>query len=118
MKGFWNDPEGLAVSEVTVLTCLPLYLFVGAKMAFAGEVSVNQVDFFSVLSYPIIAAIAKQAIEQIGWPALGRRGQTQALQPTYTPEPYYQPEQPNYTPRNEGDVGENTLISSQNKPTI
>lgn len=75
MRGFWNDPDGLTTAELTILAVLPLYLFVGVKLALAQDLSANQVDFFSVLSYPILAAIAKQAIERIGWPVLGRKGQ-------------------------------------------
>ncbi|AYO30791.1 hypothetical protein D2962_09375 [Biomaibacter acetigenes] len=73
MKGFWNDPDGLTTAELTILAVLPLYLFVGVKLALTKDLSANQVDFFSVLSYPILAAIAKQAIERIGWPNIGRR---------------------------------------------
>lgn len=80
MRGFWNDPDGLTTAELTILAVLPLYLFVGVKLALAKDLSANQVDFFSVLSYPILAAIAKQAIERIGWPALGRRGQVSTYQ--------------------------------------
>ncbi|MDQ7791270.1 MAG: hypothetical protein RDV00_03970 [Clostridia bacterium] len=117
-KGFWNDPDGFTIEDLAVLASLGLYVFVGAKMAMAKDVSSNQVDFFTVLGYPIIAAIAKRAIERIGWPTLGRRGQMQTYQPTYTPEPYYQPEQASYTPRDEGGSEEKPLSVPQNKPTI
>lgn len=92
MKGFWNDPDGLTTAELTILAVLPLYLFVGVKLALAKNLSANQVDFFSVLSYPIIAAIAKQAIERIGWPTFGRRAAS-PYQPNsyYNSYGYYQP---------------------------
>lgn len=35
MKGFWNDPDGLTTAELTILAVLPLYLFVGVKLALA-----------------------------------------------------------------------------------
>ncbi|MCL6561283.1 MAG: hypothetical protein K6U74_21345 [Firmicutes bacterium] len=116
MRGFWNDSDGLTVAEVTILACLPLYLFVGVKMAFSGEIGANQVDFFSVLSYPIIAAIAKQAIERIGWPTLGRQGRVSPYQPPYPYGYYSPPPQQVYTPRDEGSGEEQA--SASNKPTI
>lgn len=91
MRGFWNDPDGLTTAELTILAVLPLYLFVGVKLALAKDLSANQVDFFSVLSYPILAAIAKQAIERIGWPALGRRAQI-PYQSQYSSYYYQQPQ--------------------------
>lgn len=123
MKGFWNDPDGLTTAELTILAVLPLYLFVGVKLALAKDLSANQVDFFSVLSYPILAAIAKQAIERIGWPKLGRRGQI-PYQPPYPYNGYgytygyTAPPQPEYIPRAEGSGEEQVGLPASNKPTI
>lgn len=118
MKGFWNDPDGLTTAELTILVVLPLYLFVGVKLALAKDLSANQVDFFSVLSYPILAAIAKQAIERIGWPTLRRWGQASTYQPPYYYDGYgyTPPPQPVYTPRDEESGDEQAGAS--NKPTI
>ena len=122
MKGFWNDSDGLTTAELTILAVLPLYLFVGVKLALAKDLSANQVDFFSVLSYPILAAIAKQAIERIGWPVLGRRGQIPPYQSPYEYYGgYYQPYQPPVNPTSdiapEEQVTAN-LSNSSEKPTI
>lgn len=74
MRSFLNDDDGLTAAELTILCVLPVYIFVAIKLAVAPDISNAQVDFFGVLSYPIIAAIAKQAVERFGWPWLGRRG--------------------------------------------
>lgn len=114
MKGFWNDPDGLSTAELTILAVLPLYLFVGVKLALAKNLSANQVDFFSVLSYPILAAIAKQAIERIGWPVLGRRGQI----------PYQSPSENNYSNYYQSyqnpvtNLPDINVTDPSNKPTI
>lgn len=69
IKSFLNDSDGLTIAEFTIMVTLPLYLFVGVKYAIAQDLSTNQVDFFGILSYPILAAIAKQAIERFGFPS-------------------------------------------------
>lgn len=115
MRGFWNDSDGLTTAELTILAVLPLYIFVGVKLALAKDLSANQVDFFSVLSYPILAAIAKQAIERIGWPFLGRRGQMPLYQPY---DYYYQPYQPPVSSVPEVVPEQQTPVNSSEKPTI
>lgn len=116
MKGFWNDPDGLTTAELTILAVLPLYLFVGVKLALAKDLSANRVDFFSVLSYSILAAIAKQAIERIGWPVLGRRGQA-PYQVSYQPyqQPYYSQDPVAQTPEVAPATAPNV---APEKPTI
>ncbi|PRR69206.1 hypothetical protein MHFGQ_09390 [Moorella humiferrea] len=37
MKGFWNDPDGLTINEFPALTVLPLFLFVGVKLALTND---------------------------------------------------------------------------------
>jgi hypothetical protein len=115
MRGFWNDPDGITIEDLAVLASLGLYVFVGVKIALAGDVSTNQVDFFAVLGYPIIAAIAKKAIERIGWPTLGRRGQALPQQPPayyngYGGYAYYQPPM---TPTQLTDVAPEPMDISQ-----
>lgn len=75
MRGFWNDQDGLTIDEFAALAVLPLFLFVGVKMAVADDISSTQVDFFTVLTYPILAVVARKAVERFGFPALGGRGQ-------------------------------------------
>lgn len=72
MKGFWNDENGLTIDEFAALLVIPLFLFVGVKLAMADEISSTQVDFFTVLTYPILAVVARQAVERFGFP--GRKG--------------------------------------------
>ena len=69
MKGFWNDPEGLTIDEFAALLILPLFLFVGVKLAMSDNISSTQVDFFTVLTYPILAVVARQAVEKFGFPS-------------------------------------------------
>jgi hypothetical protein len=91
MRGFWNDLDGLTIDEFAALLVLPLFLFVGVKMAIADDISSTQVDFFTVLTYPILAVVARKAVERFGFPALGRRQQTSVpvvSQPVYS-EPQY-----------------------------
>lgn len=83
MKGFWNDRDGITISDIASIITIILYLFVGIKLAISKDLTVNQVDFFSILSYPILAIIAKQAIERVGFPSLGRRPPV-VPQQTYT----------------------------------
>jgi hypothetical protein len=73
VKGFWNDRDGITISDIASIITILLYLFVGIKLAISKNLTANQVDFFSILSYPILAIIAKQAIERVGFPSLGRR---------------------------------------------
>lgn len=73
MRGFWNDGDGITIPDIASIITIILYLFVGIKLAISKNLTANQVDFFSILSYPILAIIAKQAIERVGFPSLGRR---------------------------------------------
>lgn len=71
-KGFWNDNEGLSVSDVSTLCILPLYLYVAIKYAIANDLSMTQVDFFNSLTYVILLAVGGKAIERFGFPNLRR----------------------------------------------
>lgn len=118
MRAFWSDPEGLTIEDVAVLAALGLYVFVGVKIALGGDISGNQVDFFTVLGYPIIAAIARRAIERIGWPALGRR-QVRSSRPQYPAYGYSDateyPTVDEYAPTSEGSE---EAAGTASKPTI
>ena len=83
MRGFWNDLDGLTIDEFAALLVLPLFLFVGVKMAIADDISSTQVDFFTVLTYPILAVVARKAVERFGFPALGRRAPVGVSDPMY-----------------------------------
>lgn len=73
MRGFWNDQNGLTIDEFAALLVLPLFLFVGVKLAMAKDISSTQVDFFTVLTYPILAVVARQAVERFGFPGFRKR---------------------------------------------
>jgi len=88
IRSFLNDSDGLTIAEFTIIVTLPLYLFVGVKYAIAQDLSTNQVDFFGILSYPILAAIAKQAIERFGFPNL-RKGNNINNSNDYLNNSYY-----------------------------
>lgn len=91
MRGFWNDPDGLTIDEFAALAVLPLFLFVGVKMAIAKDISSTQVDFFTVLTYPILAVVARKAIERFGFPS--KQGQLQMVQQPYVYQQPYSPYQ-------------------------
>ena len=86
MKGFWNDSDGLSIEEFAALLVLPLFLFVGIKLATAEDISSTQVDFFTVLTYPILAVVARKAVERFGIPTLGRKSVGVAMAAAETEE--------------------------------
>jgi hypothetical protein len=87
MRGFWNDPDGLTIDEFAALMVLPLFLFTGVKLALAKDITATQVDFFTVLTYPILAVVARRAVENFGWPLLGRKGIAQGYSQVLPPAP-------------------------------
>lgn len=117
IKGFWNDSKGLTIDEFAALLILPLFLFVGVKLAMAKDISSTQVDFFTVLTYPILAVVARQAVERIGWPSLGKRSAPVSPSTTYYAEPAATTA---YVPRNEGngDGEQSATVSTTNQPSI
>jgi len=119
MRGFWNDPNGLTIDEFAALLILPLFLFVGVKLAMAKDISSTQVDFFTVLTYPILAVVARQAVERIGWPSLGKRSTSVSPSTTYCTEPVATTA---YAPRSEGDGygdgGQPATVNTTNQPSI
>jgi len=111
MRGFWNDPNGLTIDEFAALLVLPLFLFVGVKLAMAKDISSTQVDFFTVLTYPILAVVARQAVERIGWPSLGKRSAPVSPDTTYYTETATTTA---YVPRGE----QPTTVNTTNQPSI
>lgn len=72
-RTFMNDADGVSSAEFAALAVLPLYLYVGVSLAIAGgKITDAQVDFFGVLSWPIIAVVANEAVRRFGFP--GKRG--------------------------------------------
>lgn len=109
MKGFWNDPEGLTIDEFAALMVIPLFLFYGARMAIADDISPTQVDFFTVLTYPILAVVARKAVERFGFPVKGRREQvSQSIDYCHDYAPPAQP--PPDIPYREERIDANTRV--------
>lgn len=71
MKGFWNDPEGLSIAELTILAALPPWIYTAYRFALAADLSANQVDFFLVLTYPLLVVLGGKLLGYL--PQLGRR---------------------------------------------
>ncbi|MGB9886889.1 MAG: hypothetical protein ACPLRW_07830 [Moorellales bacterium] len=71
MKGFWNDPEGLSIAELTILAALPPWIYTAYRFALATDLSANQVDFFLVLTYPLLVVLGGKLLGYL--PQLGRR---------------------------------------------
>lgn len=114
-KTFINDNDGLTIAEFTILLTLPLYLFVGVKYAMAQDLSTTQVDFFSILSYPILAAIAKQAIERFGFPNL-RKGNNSNYTSGY--QNYNNYNDNSYDILNNNEINTENINNTDSKSTI
>ena len=71
MKGFWSDPEGLSIAELTILAALPPWVYTAYRFALAADLSANQVDFFLVLTYPLLVVLGGKLLGYL--PQLGRR---------------------------------------------
>lgn len=78
MRGFWNDPDGLSIAELATVLSLPIWMYVAIKFARAPDLTANQVDYFTVLSYPLLIAVGGKAIGSL--PLLWRRGQRMQVQ--------------------------------------
>lgn len=71
MRGFWNDPEGLSIAELAILAALPPWVYTAYRYALAADLSANQVDFFLVLTYPLLVVLGGKVLGYL--PQLGRR---------------------------------------------
>lgn len=89
MRGFWNDPDGWSLADVVTILVLPVWMYVAIKFALAKDLSGNQVDYFLVLSYPLLIAVGGKAISNLPLPWPRRSGFTVAQQGYYQ-QPYYQ----------------------------
>lgn len=87
MRGFWSDPDGWSLAEVVVICVLPVWMYVAIKMALAKELSVNQVDYFSVLSYPLLVAVGGKMLTYLPlpWSRRSRFEPVSQYQPTSAP---------------------------------
>lgn len=68
MRGFWNDPDGWNLSDLVTVLVLPVWMYVAVKFALASNLSGNQVDYFLVLSYPILIAVGGKMLSRLPLP--------------------------------------------------
>jgi hypothetical protein len=64
-RGFWNDHDGLSIADVVIWVALPPWLYVAYKYALAVDLSGNQVDFFQVLTYPLLLVLGGKTISNL-----------------------------------------------------
>jgi len=60
MKGFWNDREGLSITDVLSLSFAAAYFAVATVMVNhlrAGTLTRDAVDFFEVFTWPILVIL-------------------------------------------------------------
>ncbi len=65
IRGFWNDDDGLSIADVVVWVTLPPWLYTAYRYALAADLSGNQVDFFLVLTYPLLLVLGGRAISDL-----------------------------------------------------
>ncbi|MGI6227836.1 MAG: hypothetical protein ACOYJ1_16490 [Peptococcales bacterium] len=65
IRGFWNDPDGLSLGELVTLFVLPVWIYVAIKFAVLEDVTTTQIDYFLILSYPLLIAVGGRALEEI-----------------------------------------------------
>jgi len=67
-RGWWNDADGWSLADVVVVVVLPIWMYVAIKLALANELSGNQVDFFLVVSYPLLIAVGGKSLGYLPLP--------------------------------------------------
>lgn len=87
MKGFWNDPDGWSLADIVTVLVLPIWMYVAIKFALVQDLSGNQVDYFLVLSYPLLIAVGGKAIGNLPLPWSRRSGLSLSQQGIQ--QPYY-----------------------------
>ncbi|MDN5365722.1 MAG: hypothetical protein PWP44_925 [Thermacetogenium sp.] len=65
IRGFWSDSDGLSIADVVVWVTLPPWLYTAYRYALAADLSGNQVDFFLVLTYPLLLVLGGRAISDL-----------------------------------------------------
>lgn len=65
IRGFWNDSEGLSIGDIVIWATLPPWLYTAYRYALAADLSGNQVDFFLVLTYPLLMVLGGKAISDL-----------------------------------------------------
>lgn len=65
IRGFWNDSDGLSIGDTIIWATLPPWLYTAYRYAIAADLSGNQVDFFLVLTYPLLMVLGGKAIADL-----------------------------------------------------
>lgn len=86
VRGFWSDPDGWSLADVVTVLVLPVWMYVAIKFALAKDLSGNQVDYFLVLSYPLLIAVGGKMLSGLPLPWPRRSG----FSITPQQQPYYQ----------------------------
>jgi len=86
MRGFWNDLDGWSLADLVTVLVLPVWMYVAIKFALSHDISGNQVDYFLVLSHPLLIAVGGKAISNlpIPWPRRSGFSATPQQQQPYT----------------------------------
>ncbi len=91
LRGFWNDPDGWSLADIVTVLALPVWMYVAVKFALAQDLSGNQVDYFLVLSYPLLIAVGGKMLSGLPLPWPRRSGLSMtSQQPYYHQETYQQ----------------------------
>lgn len=87
MRGFWNDPDGWSLADPVTVLVLPVWMHAAIKFALSHDLSGNQVDYFLVLSYPLLIAVGGKDISNLPLPWPRRSGFSITPQQQ---QPYYE----------------------------
>lgn len=87
-RGFWSDPDGWSLADVVTILVLPVWIYVAVKFALARDLSANQVDYFLILSYPLLIAVGGKALSSLPLPWPRRSGLSVAPQQEYYNQQY------------------------------
>jgi len=76
MKGFWNDAEGVSITDwLAAIFALGYFAIVGimAVKLYQGTLTDRAVDFFSVFSWPVMTILGGYFGDRIASRFTGRR---------------------------------------------
>jgi len=80
-RGFWNDADGFSMADLVIMVVLPIWTFVAVKLAVAARLTANQVDFFLIVSYPLLIVIGGKTVGSIPILNLRGRGAREIVEP-------------------------------------
>lgn len=77
LRGFWNDPQGITVSETLELIVALMYLVGGSvelRQLILGKLTSTGVDLLTVLTWPVLAILGGGIVQRFGWPRVRGMG--------------------------------------------